>query len=117
MPNDSNGIRRPIQFWVAILGIGGTAATTILLITAVTILAIYGGSNGSQSDTLNNALLLSLGGLVGLSGTVGAYLFSRGSQGEPIPPPVTTVTPPPVPGTTTTIVTPPSEPVPTPGGP
>jgi len=117
MGNDLNGARRPIQFWVAILGIGGTAATTLLLITAVTALALYGSDNRAQSDTLNNALLLSLGGLVGLSGTVGAFLFSRGSQGEPITPTVTAVAAPPAPGTTTTTVTPPAGATPTPGGP
>lgn len=94
MPTD-NGARRPIQFWVAILGIGGIAFTTILLILSVTALSIYGTEGRAESDTLNNALLLSLGALAGLSGTVGAYLFSRGSQGEPIPPHTVTVTSPP----------------------
>jgi hypothetical protein len=117
MPNDTNGARRPIQFWVAILGIGGTAAVTLLLVLAVTLIAVYGTEGRTQSDTLNNALLLSLGGLVGLSGTVGAFLFSRGSQGEPIPPVVTNITPPPPPGTTTTTVTPPAAPAQPNGGP
>jgi hypothetical protein len=102
---DPNGARRPIQFWVAILGIGGVAATTLILIVSVTALALYGTEGRAQSDTLNNALLLSLGGLVGLSGTVGAYLFSRGAQGEPIPPPtIRTTTPQPGGGATTTEV-------------
>jgi NhaP-type Na+/H+ or K+/H+ antiporter len=117
MGNDANGARRPLQFWVAILGIGGAAVATILLIVAVTALALYGTSERSQSDTLNNALLLSLGGLIGLAGTIGAFLFSRGAQGEPITPTVTAVAPPPTPGTTTTTVTPPTPAPPTPGGP
>jgi hypothetical protein len=82
---EPNGTRRPIQFWVAVVGIGGLAFAVILLIMSVTALAVWGTEGRAQSDTLNNGLLLSLGGLVGLSGTVGAYLFSRGAQGEPIP--------------------------------
>lgn len=94
MPDTANGARRPIQFWVAILGIGGMGFATLLLILAVTALAIWGTEGRAQSDTLNNGLLLSLGGVVALSGTVGAYLFSRGSQGEPIAPPTIRVTTP-----------------------
>jgi hypothetical protein len=85
MMADPNGGRRPIQFWVAVASIGGIVLTTLLLIGSVTALAIFGTEGRAQSDTLNNGLLLALGGLVGLSGTVGAYLFSRGAQGEPIP--------------------------------
>ena len=100
MTVSDNGTRRPIQFWVALFGVGGVAAATILLITAVTALAIWGTDQRAESDTLNNALLLVLGGLVGLSGTVGAYLFSRGAQGEPLP--SVTAAPSPAPGQTVT---------------
>jgi len=85
MPDDANGVRRPIQFWVAIIGIGGLVLAVLALLVTTFTLSLYGDAEAKQSDTLNNALLLSLGGLVGLAGSIGAWLFSRGAQGEPIP--------------------------------
>jgi hypothetical protein len=100
---EQNGLRRPIQFWVAVVGIGGLAFAVILLIMSVTALAVWGTEGRAQSDTLNNGLLLSLGGLVGLSGTVGAYLFSRGAQGEPLTSPPAVESPRPGQSFTTTV--------------
>lgn len=103
MMEPTNGFRRPIQFWVAIISIGGLVLTAFFLLAATAGLALYGDASSNESDTLNNALLLTIGGLVGLSGSVGAYLFSRGAQGEPIPPPQ--MAPTPAPGQTVTVTT------------
>ena len=98
--SDPNGTRRPIQFWVSVLAIGGLVAVTMMLLGSTTALALFGTEQRAESDTLNNALLLTLGGLVGLASAVGAWLYSRGAQGEPIPP--TQATPTPGPGQTVT---------------